>query len=40
VATRGYQLLQKPQLTLDGVVFDPNICQADELGDLPVWVSV
>jgi hypothetical protein len=39
VATRGFQLIQEPQLRLNGVVYDPNKCQADELGDLPVWLS-
>jgi Domain of unknown function (DUF1906) len=39
VATRGYQILQHPQARLDGVLYDPNTIQADELGDLPLVVT-
>jgi hypothetical protein len=39
VATRGFQIVQHPQKTLDAVVYDPDTIQADELGDLPVWVT-
>jgi hypothetical protein len=39
VAARGFQIVQHPQKTLDAVVYDPDTIQADELGDLPVWVT-
>lgn len=35
---RGYQIVQKPQQTLDGITFDPNQLQADSLGDVPMWL--
>lgn len=38
IPVRGYQLVQQPQKTLDGITFDPNRLQADELGDVPLWV--
>jgi hypothetical protein len=38
VAVRGYQLLQAPQKSLNGIIFDPNEVQKDELGDLPMFV--
>lgn len=39
VATRGFQLIQKPQQVLEGVAFDPDILRADNLGMLPLWLS-
>lgn len=39
IPVRGYQLVQQPQKTLDGITFDPNRLQADELGDVPFWLS-
>jgi hypothetical protein len=39
VATRGYSMIQHTQKTLNGVTYDPNTIQVDELGDLPIWVS-
>jgi hypothetical protein len=39
VATRGFQLIQQPQKTLDGLTYDPNILQADHLGDVPIWLT-
>jgi hypothetical protein len=39
VPTRGYQIIQHTQKTLNGITFDPNTIQADELGDLPIWLS-
>jgi hypothetical protein len=39
VATRGFQLIQKPQQGFNGISIDPNECVADHLGGLPIWVS-
>jgi len=39
IPTRGWQILQHPQLRMSGIEYDPDTIQADELGDLPVWVS-
>jgi hypothetical protein len=39
VATRGCQLLQRTAQTLNGITFDPNDCQTDKLGDLPIWLT-
>ncbi|WP_183558627.1 DUF1906 domain-containing protein [Mucilaginibacter sp. SP1R1] len=39
VATRGFQLLQKTQKTVAGIVIDPNITQADNLGDVALWLQ-
>lgn len=39
VATRGYQLLQKTQKALNGIEFDPDVTQKDELGDSLFWLS-
>lgn len=39
IPVRGYQIIQEPQKTLDGIAFDPNRLQADELGDVPFWLS-
>lgn len=36
VPTRGYQIIQKTEKTLDGITFDPDIIQKDQLGDLPM----
>lgn len=38
VATRGYQLTQHPQQSLNGIQFDPDTVSADELGDLPTFI--
>jgi Domain of unknown function (DUF1906) len=38
VATRGYQILQSTQKTLNGITYDPNTVQKDELGDLPMFL--
>ena len=40
VTTRGFQLLQKTQLTLNGVTFDPDITQLDNEGDAALWLAV
>lgn len=37
VATRGFQLIQHPQQTLEGITYDPNISQPDELGDSAIF---
>jgi hypothetical protein len=39
VATRGFQLIQEPQKTLNGITYDPNWSQADLLGDTALWVT-
>jgi hypothetical protein len=39
IPTRGYQIIQHPQKTLDGVTYDPNTIQADLKGSLPVWLT-
>ncbi len=40
VATRGFQLIQKPQKTLDGITYDPNVAQNDTMGDSALWLSL
>ena len=39
VATRGYQIIQHPKNTLNGIPFDPNTAQADNMGDSALWLS-
>lgn len=39
VATRGFQLLQQTEKTLDGVTFDPDVTQNDSEGGAAVWLS-
>jgi hypothetical protein len=39
VATRGFQMIQHTQQTLNGIPYDPNTIQADNLGDLPMLLS-
>jgi hypothetical protein len=39
VATRGFQIVQHIQKTLNEITFDPNTIKVDDLGDLPIWVS-
>lgn len=39
IPTRGCQILQHTAKTLNGITYDPNTIQADNLGDLPIWVS-
>lgn len=39
IPVRGYQIIQQPQKTLDGITFDPNRLQSDELGDVPFCLS-
>ena len=40
VATRGFQLLQKTEKTLNGIVFDPDVTQNDEMGDSALWLCL
>ena len=39
VATRGYQLIQKVQKTLNGTDFDPDTTQTDNSGGTVLWLS-
>ncbi|HSY77174.1 MAG TPA: DUF1906 domain-containing protein [Bacteroidia bacterium] len=39
VATRGCQLLQRTEQVLNGIKYDPNHLQKDNLNDLPIWVT-
>lgn len=38
VATRGFQMIQHPQQTMNGLTFDPNTVQSDALGGLPIFL--
>jgi glycoside hydrolase-like protein len=40
VATRGFQLLQHTHKTLNGIDFDPDVTQNDNLGDSALWLSL
>jgi hypothetical protein len=40
VPTRGFQLIQKTEVTLNGITFDPNVTQNDEMGDAALWLSL
>ncbi|MDF2430777.1 MAG: hypothetical protein JWP44_408 [Mucilaginibacter sp.] len=39
VATRGFQLIQKTEKTVNGITIDPDITQNDDLGDAVLWLS-
>jgi hypothetical protein len=39
VPTRGFQIIQHVEKTIAGLMVDPDTIQADDLGDLPIWVS-
>jgi hypothetical protein len=40
VATRGFAMKQlSPEVTIEGVGFDPDTLQADALGDTPFWMT-
>jgi hypothetical protein len=39
IPTRGWQIIQHTAKTLNGISYDPNTIQADNKGDLPMWVS-
>jgi hypothetical protein len=40
VATRGFQLIQKTEVTLNGITVDPDLTQNDDLGDSALWLSL
>jgi len=40
VSTRGFQLLQHIEKKLNGITFDPNTTQDDQLGDKALWLSL
>lgn len=40
VATRGFQLIQKTDEKLDGITFDPDVTQNDDMGDSAFWLSL
>jgi hypothetical protein len=39
VATRGFQLIQQLEKKLNGIEFDPDVAQVDELGDSVLWLA-
>lgn len=39
VSVRGCAIRQKTQQTLNGITYDPNEIQADQLGGLPIFLS-
>jgi|SRR5665213_1563019 len=39
VATRGYQLVQKTEVTVNGITIDPDITQNDNLGGAVLWLA-
>lgn len=39
IPTRSWQIVQHTQNSLNGIAFDPNTIQKDNLGDLPIWLS-
>lgn len=39
IPTRGWQITQHTQKTLNGIAYDPNTVAADNLGDLPIWLG-
>ncbi|EHQ25990.1 DUF1906 domain-containing protein [Mucilaginibacter paludis] len=39
VANRGFQIIQKTQIKLNGFEVDPDYIQMDKKGDLPIWLS-
>jgi hypothetical protein len=40
VATRGFQIKQTTEKTLNGITFDPNTTQEDNLGGTPLWLAL
>jgi hypothetical protein len=38
--TRGFQILQKTEKTLNGITFDPDITKLDNEGDSALWLAV
>jgi hypothetical protein len=39
VATRGFQMIQKTQKSIVGIEIDPNLTQADHLGDSVIFLA-
>lgn len=39
VSTRGFQLLQKTEKTLNGITFDPDVTQLDNEGGAALWLQ-
>jgi hypothetical protein len=40
VTTRGFQLIQMSEKTLNGITVDPDLTQNDNMGDAVIWLSV
>jgi hypothetical protein len=40
VATRGFQVLQEVETTVNGITIDPDTTQNDNLGDSALWLSI
>ncbi|HLZ86091.1 MAG TPA: DUF1906 domain-containing protein [Puia sp.] len=40
VATRGFQLIQETEKTLNGIPFDPDLTKTDNMGDSALWLSL
>jgi hypothetical protein len=40
VATRGFQLIQKTQITVSGITIDPDVTQNDNMGGAVLWLSL
>jgi hypothetical protein len=40
VATRGFQLIQQTEKTLNGITFDPDLTQEDEMGGTALWLAL
>jgi hypothetical protein len=40
VAVRGFQLVQKTEVKVNGFDIDPNVTQSDHLGGIPQWLSL
>lgn len=39
VTTRGFQIMQKTELTLNGISFDPDFTMLDNEGDSAIWLG-
>ncbi len=40
VATRGFELIQQTEKTLNGITFDPDLTQEDEMGGAALWLAL
>jgi hypothetical protein len=40
VSTRGFQLIQKTEVTVGSITIDPNVTQNDEMGDAALWLTL